>query len=145
MTQESVNSKDGKRNEEKWIRFRKTSIQMKNKKSDTEYPPNLQRAVWKLRRDSRGGLSSCSIRLHWSQLKQSVSGPLSSTFFYFKPPINAFISRLFLCSLTTKLALCPSKSSSRTSSPVRCLSLHQKTAPVQVSVSLSFQFPSRCG
>lgn len=58
--------------------------------------------------------------------------------------MNAFISRLFLCSSKTQLALHPSKSSC-TSSSVCYISIDQKTMPVQMSISLFFEFPSRCG
>lgn len=115
-------------------------IQMKNYKSVTEYPPNLQWAICNLHSDSRRTFHLARLDLLGVNKRNLVSGlPHHHPIFTPEPPINAFICRLFLCSSKTQLVLHPSKSSC-TSSSVRCISFDQKTMPVQMSISLSFNF-----
>lgn len=115
-------------------------IQMKNYKSVTEYPPNLQWAICNLHSDSRRTFHLARLDLLGVNKRNLVSGlPHLHPIFTPEPPINAFICRLFLCSSKTQLVLHPSKSSC-TSSSVRCISFDQKTMPVQMSISLSFNF-----
>lgn len=84
-------------NEEKWIWFWRTSIQIKKIVTVTEYPPDLQWAVCNFRRGSRGVFSSHSIGATLSQQTQSVSGLPHlhpSCVFHSRPEMNAFIFRL---------------------------------------------------